>query len=135
MSPSNLLPFFFFLKNFGYIFLVRLSWLKNIKNYYKSPLKVCELKAWVKLLPGVFKNVKTVQQKKPIHQSHRKFIFPSTFCIGLSGLPFADNISCIMLWVSPCVISILAAVQLYNVLALRFLDMKYFSFANVSIPV
>ena len=29
----------------------------------------------------------------------------------------------------------LAAVQLYNVLVLRSLDVKYFSFANVSIPV
>ena len=31
-----------------YLLGARLFWLKIIKNYYKSPLKVCELKAWVK---------------------------------------------------------------------------------------
>ena len=36
------------LKISGYIFWARLLWLKIIKNYYKWPLKVCELKVWVK---------------------------------------------------------------------------------------
>ena len=36
---------------------------------------------------------------------------------------------------SECLLVLLAAVQLYNVLVLRSLDMKYFSFANVSISV
>ena len=31
-----------------YLLGARLFWLKIIKNYYKSPLKVCELKVWVK---------------------------------------------------------------------------------------
>ena len=58
MIPSNTLQFQYFLDliNFpeqslpkqvlkisGYIFWVRLLWVKIIKNYYKSPLKVCEL--------------------------------------------------------------------------------------------
>ena len=53
------------LKISGYIFWVRLQWLKIIKNYCKSPLKVCELKVWVKYPPDVFQNVKTVHQRKP----------------------------------------------------------------------
>ena len=31
----------------GYIFWVRLSWFKIIKKYYKSSLKICELKVWI----------------------------------------------------------------------------------------
>ena len=31
-----------------YLLGARLSWLKIIKNYYNSPLKVCGLKVWVK---------------------------------------------------------------------------------------
>ena len=38
------------LKISGYIFWARLLWLKIIKNYYKWPLKVCELKVWVRTL-------------------------------------------------------------------------------------
>ena len=47
-------------------------------------------------------------------------------------LTFADDISCSTLWMSPCGIG---SSFIMNVLVLRFLDMKYFSFANVSIPV
>ena len=36
---------------------------------------------------------------------------------------------------SECLLTLLAAVPIYIVLVLRFLDMKCFSFANVSIPV
>ena len=36
---------------------------------------------------------------------------------------------------SECLLLLLAAEQLYNVLVFRSLDMNYFSFANVSIPV
>ena len=36
---------------------------------------------------------------------------------------------------SECPLVLFAAVHLYNVLVLRSLDMKYFSFVNVSIPV
>ena len=36
---------------------------------------------------------------------------------------------------SECLLVFLAAVQLYNFLIFRPLDMRYFSFANVSIPV
>ena len=38
----------YFFKISCYIFWVRLLWLKTIKSYYKSPLKVCELKVLVK---------------------------------------------------------------------------------------
>ena len=36
---------------------------------------------------------------------------------------------------SECLLVLLPAVQLYNVLVLSYLDMKYVSFANVSTPV
>ena len=64
--------------------------------------------------------------------SKRILISISNFFINLSGLTFADDISCSMLWMSPCVIS--SSATLY-VLVLRSLDMKNFSFANFSIPV
>ena len=47
-----------------YLLGARLFWLKIIKNHFKSPLKVCELKVWVKKPPDVFQNVKAVQQMK-----------------------------------------------------------------------
>ena len=47
-----------------YLLSARLSWVKTIKNYYKSTLKVCELKAWAKYPPNVSQNVLAVQQKK-----------------------------------------------------------------------
>ena len=46
-------------ENFWPYLWVRLFWLKMIKNSYKSPLKVFELKVWVKQPPDVFQNVKT----------------------------------------------------------------------------
>ena len=59
-------------------------------------------------------------------------MFQSKICIGLSGLTLADNIIVLS---SEFLLVLLATVQLYNVLVLMFLDMKQFSFANVSIPV
>ena len=38
-----------------YLLGAGLFWLKIIKSHYKSPLKVCKLKFWVKLPPDVFK--------------------------------------------------------------------------------
>ena len=43
-----------------------------------------------------------------------------------------------MLYLAPrseCLLVLLAAVQIYNVLVLRSLDMNYFSFVNVTLPV
>ena len=80
MIPSNTIQFQYFwdfnkciraifselsFKNLWLLFWVRLFWLKIIKNCFKSPLKVCELKVWVKQPPDVFQNVETFQQRKP----------------------------------------------------------------------
>ena len=62
------------------------------QNYYKSPLKVHGLKAWVKKPPYIFQNVKTVQYQGSLfqfYQGHQKFIFNKIFV--QSGLTFTDN--------------------------------------------
>ena len=94
-------------ENSGYFWL-RFLWLKIIKNHYKLPLKVCELKVWFKWPLDVFQNVKTVQQRKPNLNSIRVIknaSFNQIFCVGLSGLTSANHISFSILWMSPCVIS------------------------------
>ena len=112
---------------------MRLSWIKFIKHCRKSPFKVCELKIWVKQPPDVFQNVKTVQQRKLDlnfirvikNSSSIRVLYRSIwFNLGRQYLLFHT----LSPWViSTCFIS--------TVLVLRSLDMKYFRFANVSIPM
>ena len=64
LMSSNTLQFQYFW-DFNKYLQVIFSQLTFPNKSYKSPLKVCELKVWVKQPPDVFQNVKTVQQRKP----------------------------------------------------------------------
>ena len=67
----------------------------------------------------MYSNVKTVQQRKP----NLNFIW-FNICRQYFYVPRSE-----------CLFVLLAAVQLYSVLVITYLDMKYFSFTNVSIPL
>ena len=110
-------------KNFWLCLLVaRLFWLKIIKNYFKSPLKVCELKVWVR--KGSLISISSESSK--IYLLIKVLYRP---------IWFNDIQTMFIVPRSECLLMLLAAVQLYNVSVLRSLGMKYFSFVNVSISV
>ena len=67
----------------------------------------------------MYSNVKTVQQRKP----NLNFIW-FKLCRQYFHVPRSE-----------CLFVLLAAVQLYSVSVITYLDMKYSSFTNVSIPV
>ena len=60
----------------------------------------------------------TKETQSQFHQSHQKLIFLSKFCIGMSGLTFADG-SCSALSVSPCVIGSSTTLQFLRTQAFR----------------
>ena len=60
----------------------------------------------------------TKETQSQFHQSHQKLIFLSKFCIGMSGLTFADG-SCSALSVSPCVIGSSTTLQFLCTQAFR----------------
>ena len=92
------------LKSSGYIFWMRLLWLKTIKNCCKS--EVSSHQIYSKMLRQ-FSKASLISISSQSLKIHQKFI-----CIVLSGLTFADDSFCSMLWMSPCVA---VALQLYNV--------------------
>ena len=104
-----------------YLLGARLFWLKIIKNYCKSPLKVCELNVWVKRPPDVFQNLKTVQERK----SNLNFIRVTKIHLlinifyRLIWFNLADDISFSILWMSFCVISSSATLQCLSTYVFR----------------
>ena len=83
--------------------------------------------------PDVFQNVKTVQQRKP-NLNFIRVIKHWSFNQSFVQPYLIELLQTILLVLSSeCLLVLLSPKQLYKVLALRSLDIKYFSFANVSI--
>ena len=129
MFPSNLFPAKFW---------------KFLAILFKSPFKVCNLKVWVKYPPDVFQNVKTVQQRKPNLNFIRVIKIHLLIKVLYMHIWFNPLQTIFLVPQSECLLVLLAVVQLYSLSVIGLsatlkyiwsLDMKYISFANVSISV
>ena len=117
------------LKISPHIFRVRLLWLKLMKNYFKvckSRSELCSYQICSKMLRQFSKgSLISISPESSKTHIFIKVLYKSIWL----------NLCRFLVTYSECPLVLFPVVQLYNVLGLRSLEMKYFSFANVSIPV